>query len=635
MAPQLLLLLLLCCCLPSRSSGMLRRLLLHAIDTDGQKHGPPALTAPRLPNPPGPRAAQLLADLGRAVQARQPVFTIAAGDYYFNGADLLVAGAQHLTLAVDAAGATLWFHVGAGVRLDGCLNVTILGAGLRVDYDPPPFMQATALADATLITGGLPATGEMKHEQREQQRHGPLDGVLTFTVPLVTDPGFSDPISFWDMYSRDPATEFVQGPQWWAGDNGTGFPMFFSAFREFNATTQMTRLDNGTILYRGRTGSGGWPQRLPRAGDKVTVVIRKGYTWLLHNCSGVVTRDIRIHTASFMAVTEFNGHGGNVYHNVQVVRRTVTGPEERCGLNGRRLCLATVAANADVFHSSGCQRGPVVQGCEFSYALDDFCNVHSRVQVGLGVIGAAKARAGRRPATTRVLVADPRLARDAGIVDDLPYGTVETMPNVRPGMTLAFRDLQSLALLHRMTVIAVERLPASSPLVSQAQATLDRLSHSPGVMPALQPLSVSGAGIMTGSRVWLVDVETGGEAAPNGTCLVEVEQWANSGSIFRDNLLHSSIDGLRWKSSDGQIINNTWRMAPPVTTTALELTPLRSYLEGPLAISGVLVEGNVFSGVPPERAATFVSQCLGMGRAASPPFRTCTNNTVANNRFLP
>lgn len=57
-----------------------------------------------------------------------------------------------------------------------------------------------------------------------------------------------------------------------------------------------------------------------------------------------------------------------------------------------------------------------------------------------------------------VVIADPRLRADAHVMDDHPYGTVESMPNVRQGDTLSFRDVDSLELIHRATVASVRTL---------------------------------------------------------------------------------------------------------------------------------------------------------------------------------
>ena len=54
-----------------------------------------------------------------------------------------------------------------------------------------------------------------------------------------------------------------------------------------------------------------------------------------------------------------------------------------------------------------------------------------------------------------VVIADPRLRADSHVTDDHPYGTVESMPNVREGDTLSFRDVNTLELIHRATVASV------------------------------------------------------------------------------------------------------------------------------------------------------------------------------------
>ena len=52
---------------------------------------------------------------------------------------------------------------------------------------------------------------------------------------------------------------------------------------------------------------------------KITAVIRSGVTWHVHNSTAVTSRDVLLHTASFMAITEFDGRGGNVYSGVRFV----------------------------------------------------------------------------------------------------------------------------------------------------------------------------------------------------------------------------------------------------------------------------------------------------------------------------
>ena len=62
----------------------------------------------------------------------------------------------------------------------------------------------------------------------------------------------------------------------------------------------------------------------------MTAIIRQGFTVLLHNSSGCVVENVTLHSASFMAVTEFDGKGSNRYRGVRVVRRNVTAPGQLC-----------------------------------------------------------------------------------------------------------------------------------------------------------------------------------------------------------------------------------------------------------------------------------------------------------------
>ena len=92
-----------------------------------------------------------------------------------------------------------------------------------------------------------------------------------------------------------------------------------------------------------------------------------------------------------------------------------------------------------------------------------------RMCVALNVLDASS----QAQARATVLVADPRLRNDRGMPDDHPYGTVETMPNVRPGDALTFYDPSTLAVLRRATVHQATRVAVGSPLVARAQACVD------------------------------------------------------------------------------------------------------------------------------------------------------------------
>ena len=563
-------------------------------------------------------AVQLQKDLDAAIARSAPTFHIPSGDYTFGTSSFVIQGATNLEIVADEDGVTVWFEIGGGVLFESCTNTSFRGNGMKVDYDPLPFFQATVINVSS---------GSSIHE---------FDGLIQ------PDAGSPDPIAFYDRYtsaSKTNENEFVQGPQWWDGSAGLEYPLLQSSFSGFNATSQVKRTTRENV-FRYIAPLFDRHSVMPRPaarGDKVTVVIRDGFTWNLHKCEGVVTQNVTIHSSSFMAITEFDGRGANVYSDISVVRRAVVKHDDLCGVNKTRVCLALVASNADVFHSSGLKKGPKVTGCEFSFAMDDFVNVHSRVQVSTDISGDTSPTDGS--GTIKLLVADPRETLDRRAPDDFTYGVVETMPNAAPGDSFSLRSLQRLELVAEGKIISLERLAnALDPLAVKAQDMLDDLdSGKPTLLPGFKPMEITGDDV-SAPRAWVVTVKmntrSGVAAVLNQTLLFELTEWNNGGSVFSNNLLHNSIDGFRWKSSNGNIIKNVWKtlrtFPPPLT--GLELTPLRSFLEGPLAISNVSIQDNVFEG--PSLNSTFITECEGMSHDAMPRFTSCTGIVKKNNSFV-
>ena len=85
------------------------------------------------------------------------------------------------------------------------------------------------------------------------------------------------------------------------------------------------------------------------------------------NSSRCTIRDVHILAASFMAVTEFGGEGGNVYERVRVgwTPDVPYAPFVR----GGRVPQPRLSANADVFHSYGTRKGPRITNCTFEFAV--------------------------------------------------------------------------------------------------------------------------------------------------------------------------------------------------------------------------------------------------------------------------
>ena len=366
-------------------------------------------------------------------------------------------------------------------------------------------------------------------------------------------------------------------------------------------------------------------KRNVKIGDKMTCVVRVGYTWFVHNSTSVITRNVNIRGSSFMAITEFDGGGANIYDDVNVIRRK----KKESGKRGSGP-IPLVACNADVFHSSGCQHGPHVMNSEYSYAFDDYVNVHTRAQISVGLweeveeVGEVEGEVEE----VELLIADPRLRRDDGLDDDGPYGVVETLTNLRPGMHLLLSNPHTLHLeMPPLQVVRAERVVIGNNAIVRAQSALDDLSANVTYVPHYNFMDATynetngnNTTSILRSRVWRVRVVLPSSSPSssstnartkartdarnkrhirnqlNATYLCEIQEWNNSNAVVTGNIFHSSIDGVRWKSSNGQFVNNTWWNPLSNSKTGLEITPLRSFMEGPFRITNVTVRSNVFIG---------------------------------------
>ena len=136
-------------------------------------------------SPPEINAISLQKRLNVAVKEKISHFNVVAEEYYFNSAPFLISNAVNMTITFDPE-TTLWFEVGAGVRIDNSQGLNIMGNNMKIDYDPPPFFQGTFI------------------------------DVHQNSFLIKTDIGFPDPDMFYTKYSSNHANEFIQGPQFWS-----------------------------------------------------------------------------------------------------------------------------------------------------------------------------------------------------------------------------------------------------------------------------------------------------------------------------------------------------------------------------------------------------------------------------------
>ena len=125
--------------------------------------------------PPEPAAVALQAQVNASIAAGDAHLTIAQSEFFFNAGSLVLSRANGFTFVGN--GSELWFSVGSGLLLHRCVNTAVVN--FFIDYDPPAFFQATALADGV------------------QDSHS-----KTTTVRMMSDTGFLGPHEFQRIYVR-------------------------------------------------------------------------------------------------------------------------------------------------------------------------------------------------------------------------------------------------------------------------------------------------------------------------------------------------------------------------------------------------------------------------------------------------
>ena len=147
---------------------------------------------------PSAQARQLQRQVDTAIAVSSPRVSVAAGDYYFGAASLLLHQAHGLSLQAESGSGTvhLWFCIGAGVLVNRSSDLVL--DGLSIDYDPPAHYQGTI----TRVD----------------------DGGATIRAVVATDTGFLEPAAF-DAAYREGTPGVQSGPSalvWNASDPGFG-----------------------------------------------------------------------------------------------------------------------------------------------------------------------------------------------------------------------------------------------------------------------------------------------------------------------------------------------------------------------------------------------------------------------------
>ena len=439
-------------------------------------------------------ARSLLVSLRQELADGKKVITVPPGDYRFDrGAGVLIQKAEDVE--IEATGATFWFGPDRGVVLEKCRRVKL--RGLTIDSDPLPWTQGvieTIDRQAKTIVFRIDAGYPVPEGKR------------------LTQPGR---ILFFDGESRrelpvfDDQAEALED----LGERRLKVTRFATA-----------RVFNNPI-----------PGRPVQLGDRVAFFIMYGggANVELRGCEGVTLEKVTNHAASSFAFHETLGPGGNQYLECRLTRRPGTD----------RL----MASRADCFHSYLMEKGPRIEGCEFSHSGDDLVNIHGFFGLVLRAISPQEA-----------LVVSP-------------YGEI-----LGAGSRLKICDPEALTQPREVTVRSAETVKDPE-VLAEAKAF-------PAAMLEKNGLRVRD---LTGCHVARVVVE--GEAGWQPYEIVSSPDRSGRGTVLRNNHLHDGhVRGILLKSHDILVEENRIERTGH---GGIVVEPEFFWLEGPFA-KNIRIRGN-------------------------------------------
>lgn len=473
---------------------------------------------------------------------------IASGDSHFSfppsvafpdSADLTILGARNMVLEGAPGGTTLWFSPPTGgFRVMSCSNITV--RQLIVDYAPLPYIQA----DIINVSGNK-------------------------TSPVYTFQLVQRSLDF--MALNGSLGPIAQSWLW----TGQGDKKWATGRVRMPASSQLRQVQPGVYVTEP-----GFPGMNAKVGDSVTYMLRQAHTYVIGNSSNVTSEDVTTLSALGLNFYELDGEGAHVYRRIKVSRR----PGYMIG------------SNADCFHSIDVAHGPTIIDSELGYCLDDFFNIHNTVHVLYPpeVVGD----------TSHAMLVNPRIGAphlfrlnstiESNRTLDETYGYTSPMSNIRVGKdTLRCYAFNSYGrrlgdpLVVQSATILKDKVHTSRKLAQDLQAILGRLGvRSIGGWWDMEVWNVSFApGALNG---W----NTSGDPA----LMCDVQRFSASGSsIVNTSFHHTSCNLGRMKASNSRIVNNTFQA--PVGIPNLEIVGLQNWMEGPMLINSVHIEGNVFKGL--------------------------------------
>lgn len=467
---------------------------------------------------------QLQRDLDVAIAAGSTSFAISPG-VYRPKRDLLLNNAHNLSIAPGSGGrVVLLFTCNWGLVLRSCINVSF--ADVTIDYDPPCYSQG-------VVTGS---------------------DAQSFTYTL--DEGFPAPVG----ESAVSDARFAQAPivkciRW---DPSTQLSLGLVKLAYNSSRRHIKHLGGRSYKLGIENGNG----NIYQPGEIVTVGPRAGHTVLLSNSSSCNIEGLTIHGSSDMVLVEYGGGGAHTWRGNRVVRNMTKRP------------LGLLVSNADIFQSSGCEHGPLVESNELTYAGDDCMNIHNYFSVVLKQ-DAEDPR--------RVLLLDGVGAHD--IVADAHYADayeawhqqLNTFSQVKGGDIARVYDQQKLDLHLTTTVVTFQESTEHADLVLANQ-------------------TLAAMGFQTNTRDWVgkvrcywVSLQDEIPSEVLSRAFINIDRLSSSGAVVRRNTFQS-CGAVHFKSIGGSVAGNFMNH-----TGGIGIVIWPQWLEGSVGLRDVLVARNSFA----------------------------------------
>jgi hypothetical protein len=275
-------------------------------------------------------AKEFFSLLDEAIRNGTREITLKKENYRFNSSYLGRKGQAFIQLrnvenfTINGNGAQFWFeNYIAGLSVDNCKNITF--KDLTMDWDPLPFSQVVVTSVDSVSIEGDTESGFRNMSD------------------ILKDPDVRKPVLKIFFF-----------------DSKTGLIKPDVAHSEVDSIKE---LGTRHLKFYGH-GYGGYKYNRQniRPGDRMAIVMR-----LTHGVRVRKSEDIRfvkfnLYSSPMFGITMGDGGGGLVLLDSKITPRP--GTKRLMGING------------DGVHLTSLNKGPLIEGCEFSAAGDDIMNIH-------------------------------------------------------------------------------------------------------------------------------------------------------------------------------------------------------------------------------------------------------------------